>query len=200
MATPAAVYGAMLAGVDYVLMGAGIPREIPRLLDALAAHRPVRCRSRSPGQPRGDRHTAGLDPPCLLAGTWPPADGPGAWPSSPPTSWPPTWRATSTSGPTASSWRAPRRRAQRAPSRPDAPRRPRRALLRAPRRRRHRQGRRARPAVLARRWLRQPRRPGRGAAGRRHRHPGRHRFRAVPRVRPAGRPARPAAPRRRRLA
>jgi NAD(P)H-dependent flavin oxidoreductase YrpB (nitropropane dioxygenase family) len=40
MATPAAAYGAMLAGVDAVLMGAGIPREIPQLLDALAAQRP----------------------------------------------------------------------------------------------------------------------------------------------------------------
>ncbi|WP_433531638.1 nitronate monooxygenase [Micromonospora sp. CA-263727] len=42
MATPAAVYGAMLAGIDYVLIGAGLPTEIPRLLDALAEHRPVR--------------------------------------------------------------------------------------------------------------------------------------------------------------
>jgi NAD(P)H-dependent flavin oxidoreductase YrpB (nitropropane dioxygenase family) len=39
MATPAAALGAMLAGVDYVLMGAGLPREIPRLLDDLAAGR-----------------------------------------------------------------------------------------------------------------------------------------------------------------
>lgn len=31
------LYGAMLAGVDYVLMGAGIPREIPEVLDKLAA-------------------------------------------------------------------------------------------------------------------------------------------------------------------
>ena len=38
MATPAAVYGAMLAGVDVVLVGAGIPRAIPRLLDDLATH------------------------------------------------------------------------------------------------------------------------------------------------------------------
>lgn len=30
------LYGAMLAGVDYVLMGAGIPREIPGILDKLA--------------------------------------------------------------------------------------------------------------------------------------------------------------------
>ncbi|HAZ15000.1 MAG: 2-nitropropane dioxygenase [Bdellovibrionales bacterium GWA2_49_15] len=30
------IYGAMLAGVDYVLMGAGIPREIPGVLDKFA--------------------------------------------------------------------------------------------------------------------------------------------------------------------
>lgn len=40
MATPAAAYGAMLAGVDAVLIGAGIPREIPQLLDALAVQGP----------------------------------------------------------------------------------------------------------------------------------------------------------------
>ncbi len=34
----ASLYGAMLAGVDYVLMGAGIPREIPGVLDTLARH------------------------------------------------------------------------------------------------------------------------------------------------------------------
>lgn len=41
LATPTAAYGAMLAGVDFVLMGAGIPSEIPALLDALAAGRPA---------------------------------------------------------------------------------------------------------------------------------------------------------------
>lgn len=39
MGTPAAALGAMLAGVDYVLMGAGIPREIPKLLRDLEAGR-----------------------------------------------------------------------------------------------------------------------------------------------------------------
>ena len=39
-ATPAALYGAMLGGVDYVLMGAGIPTQIPALLDAFAAGMP----------------------------------------------------------------------------------------------------------------------------------------------------------------
>lgn len=33
-----ALYGAMLAGVDNVLMGAGIPREVPGALDRLAQH------------------------------------------------------------------------------------------------------------------------------------------------------------------
>ena len=40
MTTPAATFGAMLAGVDYVLVGAGIPTEFPALLDALAAGHP----------------------------------------------------------------------------------------------------------------------------------------------------------------
>ncbi len=39
MATPAAMYGAMLAGADAVIMGAGIPREIPKLMDDFAAGR-----------------------------------------------------------------------------------------------------------------------------------------------------------------
>jgi NAD(P)H-dependent flavin oxidoreductase YrpB (nitropropane dioxygenase family) len=39
MATPAAALGAVLAGVDAVLMGAGVPREIPRLLTDLARGR-----------------------------------------------------------------------------------------------------------------------------------------------------------------
>jgi NAD(P)H-dependent flavin oxidoreductase YrpB (nitropropane dioxygenase family) len=38
MATPFALYGAMLADVDVVLMGAGVPTGIPRLLDVLARH------------------------------------------------------------------------------------------------------------------------------------------------------------------
>jgi NAD(P)H-dependent flavin oxidoreductase YrpB (nitropropane dioxygenase family) len=36
--TPAILYGALLAGVDYVLVGAGVPREIPSLLDRLVRH------------------------------------------------------------------------------------------------------------------------------------------------------------------
>lgn len=42
--TLATLYGAMLAGVDFVIMGAGIPREIPGALDHLALHQPARLR------------------------------------------------------------------------------------------------------------------------------------------------------------
>lgn len=38
------LYGAMLAGVDVVLMGAGIPRQIPGILDKMAAGGPVEMR------------------------------------------------------------------------------------------------------------------------------------------------------------
>ncbi len=40
----ASIYGAMLAGVGYVLMGAGIPLHIPGVLDAFAARRPAEYR------------------------------------------------------------------------------------------------------------------------------------------------------------
>lgn len=42
VATASAALGAMLAGADFMLMGAGIPREIPRLLRDLEAGRPGR--------------------------------------------------------------------------------------------------------------------------------------------------------------
>jgi NAD(P)H-dependent flavin oxidoreductase YrpB (nitropropane dioxygenase family) len=54
----ASLYGAMLAGVDYVLMGAGIPREIPGALDALAEHRPARMRLDVEGDAAGAEERA----------------------------------------------------------------------------------------------------------------------------------------------
>jgi len=58
----ASLYGAMLAKVDYVLMGAGIPREIPGVLDAFAEHRPASIRFDVEGQGAGDGEVLSLDP------------------------------------------------------------------------------------------------------------------------------------------
>src|SRR5690606_19017775 len=50
----ASLYGAMLAGVDYVLMGAGIPREIPGVLDAFSEHRPASLKLDVDDMPPGE--------------------------------------------------------------------------------------------------------------------------------------------------
>jgi NAD(P)H-dependent flavin oxidoreductase YrpB (nitropropane dioxygenase family) len=62
MPTLPSLYGAMLAGVDYVLMGAGIPREIPGALDALARHEPARLRLDVEGPPGGEPLFLDFDP------------------------------------------------------------------------------------------------------------------------------------------
>jgi NAD(P)H-dependent flavin oxidoreductase YrpB (nitropropane dioxygenase family) len=72
LATPAAAFGAMLAGVDYVLMGAGIPTEIPGLLDSMARGEPGELTVAVAGALPGERHTVRFDPDAL-AGTVPSA-------------------------------------------------------------------------------------------------------------------------------
>jgi NAD(P)H-dependent flavin oxidoreductase YrpB (nitropropane dioxygenase family) len=69
--TPAAVYGALLAGVDYVLMGAGIPAQVPALLTALANGDPVSYRITIAGAERGDDDRVHFDPGDMM-GTPPP--------------------------------------------------------------------------------------------------------------------------------
>jgi nitronate monooxygenase len=49
-----AMYGAMLAGVEYVLMGAGIPLKVPGVLDALANHEAVSYPITVTGAQEGD--------------------------------------------------------------------------------------------------------------------------------------------------
>ena len=73
MATPAAAYGAMLAGVDVVLVGAGIPARIPALLDALADHRAVEFPVEVAGEGPA-RHHVRFDPRAVIGGL-PPALG-----------------------------------------------------------------------------------------------------------------------------
>ncbi len=56
------LYGAMLAGVDYVLMGAGIPRAIPGALDLLAQGAPASLPVDVEGAMPGERHATTFDP------------------------------------------------------------------------------------------------------------------------------------------
>jgi NAD(P)H-dependent flavin oxidoreductase YrpB (nitropropane dioxygenase family) len=58
----ATLYGAMLAGVDYVLMGAGIPQEIPGVLDAFANGEAAAMKLYVEGQPRGEHAELRFDP------------------------------------------------------------------------------------------------------------------------------------------
>ncbi len=62
MPTLPSLYGAMLAGVDFVLMGAGIPREIPGALDSLANHEPSSIRFDVQGSKAGDDDRLYFDP------------------------------------------------------------------------------------------------------------------------------------------
>ncbi len=78
----AALYGSMLAGVDYVLMGAGIPREVPGALDRLAQHQAASFRldiTEIPGVSRPDGEappTMDLDPADFGADGQPPLHRP----------------------------------------------------------------------------------------------------------------------------
>ena len=56
------LYGAMLAGVGYILMGAGIPREIPGVLDGLANHEPVSIKFDVEGMGAGETEYLRFDP------------------------------------------------------------------------------------------------------------------------------------------
>jgi nitronate monooxygenase len=67
--TLASLFGAMLAGVDYVLMGAGIPIAIPGMLDQLskgcAVELPVAITSQNGNS---DRPVSRFDPMCITGG------------------------------------------------------------------------------------------------------------------------------------
>ncbi len=60
--TLSSLYGALLAGVDVILMGAGIPRDIPAALDRLALHQPASLRFDVEGLPPGRDERLTFDP------------------------------------------------------------------------------------------------------------------------------------------
>ncbi len=70
--TPATLYGALLAGVDYVLVGAGIPRDIPALLEALVLHQPVALPLHVTSAAAGEPFELRFDPLEILALPQPP--------------------------------------------------------------------------------------------------------------------------------
>lgn len=62
MPTLATLYGAMLAGVDVILMGAGIPKEIPGALDTLARHESTQIKFDVIGVASGEVEYLTLEP------------------------------------------------------------------------------------------------------------------------------------------
>ncbi|NUM45206.1 MAG: nitronate monooxygenase [Anaerolineales bacterium] len=64
----ASLYGAMLAGVDVVLMGAGIPTQIAGVLDKLSRHEPVSYRVDVLGAGPEDDHRIHFDPERVFPG------------------------------------------------------------------------------------------------------------------------------------
>lgn len=64
----ASLYGAMLAGVDFVLMGAGIPTQVAGILDKLATHQPVTYRLNIIGAEKDDDYRTSFDPAEIFPG------------------------------------------------------------------------------------------------------------------------------------
>lgn len=67
LSTPHSVYGAMLAQVDYVLMGAGIPAQMPRLLNDFAQGTPSAYRVTVAGAEPSDDIAVRFDPAEVFA-------------------------------------------------------------------------------------------------------------------------------------
>jgi len=70
------IYGAMLAGVSHILMGAGIPKAIPGILDRLAKRLPVEMRVDVQDADRSEEFTTQFDPNDLFEGDAPELDRP----------------------------------------------------------------------------------------------------------------------------
>ncbi len=64
-------FGAMLAGVDYVLMGAGIPRSIPGVLDGLSRGEAVELKIDIEGGLSGEEYFSKFDPVAFCGGPAP---------------------------------------------------------------------------------------------------------------------------------
>lgn len=65
------LYGALLAGVDYVIMGAGIPREIPGALDLLSQSKAASLKVNVEGSASGEETITTFDPSAVMNGVAP---------------------------------------------------------------------------------------------------------------------------------
>lgn len=70
------IYGAMLAGVGYVLMGAGIPAKVPGVLDRFAEHGPATYPLHVTGGQDGDSTELTFDPRTISLDKMPPLTRP----------------------------------------------------------------------------------------------------------------------------
>src|SRR5205085_1109536 len=70
------IFGAMLANVDYVLVGAGIPRAIPGVIDLLARGEAAQLRIDVQGALPGEEHLSAFDPRSFCRGVVPPLKRP----------------------------------------------------------------------------------------------------------------------------
>ena len=94
------IYGAMLAGVGYVLMGAGIPLHIPGVLDAFAAHHAAEYKLGSGGRAAGAGYADAASIRRITSrGRCPLLHRPSSWPLFRRT----RWRPPCCGGPTAAS-------------------------------------------------------------------------------------------------
>ena len=65
------LFGALLGGVDYVLMGAGIPSAIPGVIEDLCEGKPVELNLRVDGAESGERYCTRFDPEEFSGGRLP---------------------------------------------------------------------------------------------------------------------------------
>lgn len=65
VAIPCSLYGAILAGVDCVLVGAGIPRAVPGLIDGLISGQPVEMKLDVTGASKDSNFVTRFDPAVL---------------------------------------------------------------------------------------------------------------------------------------
>jgi nitronate monooxygenase len=73
------LFGSMLAGVDYVLMGAGIPRAIPNVLDRFARGERAELKIDVAGALPGEEFLSTFDPAKFFSGAAPEGQRPCGW-------------------------------------------------------------------------------------------------------------------------